>query len=114
MGGGQDKPAWTACPPGVKITRAGGKISRDSLPPGVGQANRGWLAPRGGKLSRGQDKLGHRDTLSTIVRKFEPAHEIMVLITRRPAKAQASLHIHAVSPEPSLFAHMKYGSRQRV
>ena len=39
MGGGQDKPAWTACPPGVKITRAGGKISRDSLPPG-GQANR--------------------------------------------------------------------------
>ena len=34
MGGGQDKPAWTACPPGVKITRAGGKISRDNLPPG--------------------------------------------------------------------------------
>ena len=21
FGGGQDKPAWTACPPGVKITR---------------------------------------------------------------------------------------------
>ena len=33
MGGGQDKPAWTACPPGVKITRVGGKITRDSLPP---------------------------------------------------------------------------------
>ena len=33
---------------------------------------------------------------------------------RRPAKAQASLRICAVSPEPSLFAHMKYGSRQRV
>ena len=33
---------------------------------------------------------------------------------RRPAKAQASLHIHAVSPEPSLFAYMKYGSRRRV
>ena len=33
---------------------------------------------------------------------------------RRPAKAQASLRIRAVSPEPSLFAHMKYGSRQRV
>ena len=30
LGGGQDKPAWTACPPGVKITRVGGKISRDS------------------------------------------------------------------------------------
>ena len=60
-GGGQDKPAWTACPPAVKITRATGKISRDSLPPG-GQANRGWLATPGGggKLSRGQDKVGHR------------------------------------------------------
>ena len=33
---------------------------------------------------------------------------------RQPAKAQASLRIHAVLPEPSLFAHMKYGSRQRV
>ena len=33
---------------------------------------------------------------------------------RQPAKAQASLHICAVSPEPLLFAHMKYGSRQRV
>ena len=39
-GGGQDKPAWTACPPGVKITRVGGKISQDSLPPG-GQAVQG-------------------------------------------------------------------------
>ena len=28
---------------------------------------------------------------------------------RRPAKAQASLHIRAVSPEPSLFEHMDYG-----
>ena len=32
----------------------------------------------------------------------------------RPAKAQMSLHIHAVSPEPSLFTHMKYGSRRWV
>ena len=32
---------------------------------------------------------------------------------RRPAKAQASLRILAVSPEPSLFAHMKYGSRRK-
>ena len=36
------------------------------------------------------------------------------LLHRRPAKAQASLRIRAVSPEPSLFAHMKYGSRQRI
>ena len=32
---------------------------------------------------------------------------------RRPAKAQVSLRIHTVSPEPLLFAHM-YGNRQRV
>ena len=36
------------------------------------------------------------------------------LLHRRPAKAQASLHIRAVSQEPSLFAHIKYGSRRRV
>ena len=33
---------------------------------------------------------------------------------RRPAKAQASLHIRAASLEPSLFAHTKCGSRRRV
>ena len=33
---------------------------------------------------------------------------------RGTGKAQASLCIHTVSPEPSLFAHMKYGSRRRV
>ena len=33
---------------------------------------------------------------------------------RGPVKAQVSLCIHAVSPEPSLFAHMKNGSRRRV
>ena len=33
---------------------------------------------------------------------------------RRPAKAQASLRIRAVSPEPSLFAHMNCGRRRRV
>ena len=33
---------------------------------------------------------------------------------RRPAKAQASLRIRAVSPEPSLFAHMKYGGHARL
>ena len=33
---------------------------------------------------------------------------------RRPVKAQVSLRICAVSLEPSLFAHVKYGSRRRV
>ena len=32
---------------------------------------------------------------------------------KRPANAQASLRICAVSTEPSPFAHMKYGSRRR-
>ena len=53
LGGGLDKPAWTACPPGVKITRVGGKIARDSLSPG-GQGNRGWLAPRGATCPGGK------------------------------------------------------------
>ena len=33
---------------------------------------------------------------------------------RRPAKAEASLRIRAVLPEPLLFAHIKYGSSWRV
>ena len=33
---------------------------------------------------------------------------------RQTAKAQARLHICTVSPEPSLFAHITYGSRRRV
>ena len=33
---------------------------------------------------------------------------------RQPAKAQAILRIRAVSPEPSLFAHMNCGSRRKA
>ena len=44
----------------------------------------------------------------------EPAHEIMVLITQVTSKAQASLCMCAVSPDPSVFAQMKYGSSRRV
>ena len=47
VGGGQDKLAWTAYPPGVKIIRVGGKISREILPPG------------GASCPGGQDKLLH-------------------------------------------------------
>ena len=57
------------------------------------------------------------DWFQAIKMSYEPAHEIMVLwylSHRRPAKAQSSLRIRAVSPEPSLFAHMKYGSRRRL
>ena len=38
--------------------------------------------------------------------------KLWYLSHRRPAKA--SLSIRAVSPEPSLFAHMMYGGRRRV
>ena len=33
---------------------------------------------------------------------------------KRPVNGQASLRIHLVSPEPSLFAHIKYGNRWRL
>ena len=40
--------------------------------------------------------------------------KLWYLSHRRPAKAQASLRIRAVLPEPSLFAQMKDGNRRRV
>ena len=39
---------------------------------------------------------------------------VWYLSHRRSVKAQASLRIRAVSPEPSRFAHMKNGSRRRI
>ena len=48
-----------------------------------------------------------KDDLSMLMRLWYLSH-------RWPAKAQASLRICAVLPEPSLFAHMKYRSRRRV
>ena len=48
-----------------------------------------------------------RHQMSQLMRLWYLSH-------RLPVKAQASLRIHAVSPEPSLFAHMKYGIRWRV
>ena len=52
-------------------------------------------------------KKTHIILMSQLMRLWYLSH-------RRPAKAQASLRIRAVSPEHSLFAHMKYGSRRRV
>ena len=48
-----------------------------------------------------------KEYLSQLMRLWYLSH-------RRPTKAQLSLRIRAVSPEPSLVAHMKYGSRRRV
>ena len=42
-------------------------------------------------------------------RKMSQLMRLWYLSNRRPAKAQTSLRISAVSPEPSLFTHMKYG-----
>ena len=45
--------------------------------------------------------------------KLSQPMRLWYLSHERPAKDQASLPIRAVSPEPSLFAHVKYGSRHR-
>ena len=47
-------------------------------------------------------------------RKLSQRLRLWYLSHRRPAKAQVSLRIRAVSPEPLLFAYMKYGSRRRI
>ena len=49
-----------------------------------------------------------------IIKQLGQLMRLLYLLHRRPGKAQASLRIRAVSPEPSLFAHMTIGSRQRV
>ena len=46
--------------------------------------------------------------------KMSQLTRLWYLSHRRPANAQASLRICAVSPGPSLFAHMNCGSRRRV
>ena len=75
LGGGQDKPAWTACPPGGEDNHGGGQDIRGKLappppppPPGGGGGGGGGkptavaLPPRGHAVQGGQDKLGHRLT----------------------------------------------------
>ena len=59
------------------------------------------------KIDQIQSKYWLTGNLSQLMRLWYLSH-------RRPAKAQASLRIRAVSPEPSLFAHIKYGSRRRI
>ena len=45
---------------------------------------------------------------------FSQLMRLWYLLHRRPAMAQARLRVRAVSPEPSLVTHMKYGSSRRV
>ena len=49
----------------------------------------------------------HKALMSQLMRSWYLSH-------RRTAKPQARLRMRAVSSEPSLFAHIKYGSRRRV
>ena len=52
---------------------------------------------------------------SSLLHHFSRLMKLWYLSLRRPAKAQSSMRIRAVSPEPSLFVHgMKYGSRRSV
>ena len=52
LSGGQDKPAWTACPPGVKISRVGARFPGTAYPPGVSQPRSAY--PRGVSCPRGK------------------------------------------------------------
>ena len=52
--------------------------------------------------------------MASNIKNIWVSSEIWYLSHRQPAKAQASLRIRAVSPEPSMFAHMKYGNRRKV
>ena len=61
--------------------------------------------------------------VNSIIKYLSQLMRLWYLSHRRPAKAlaslresktQASLRIRAVSPDTSLFAYMKYGSRQMV
>ena len=56
---------------------------------------------------QGCSTMDHKQSLSQLMRLWYLSH-------RRTAKAQARPHKCAVSPEPSLFAHIKFGSRRRV
>ena len=55
----------------------------------------------------GRQYITKGNTISQLMR-------LWYLSDRRPAKAQASLGIRTVWPEPSLFADIKYGSSRKV
>ena len=57
--------------------------------------------------ARKHEKMKTKNELSQPLRLWCLSH-------RRQATAQASLRMRAVPPEPSLFAHMKYGRRRRI
>ena len=52
--------------------------------------------------------------LAKTIKYLSQLMRLWYLSHRQHATAQVSLRIREVQPESSLFAHMKYGSRQRV
>ena len=63
------------------------------------------------------DLLKLKEDKASCLHTFQYLSQLMwlwYLSHRWPAKAQTSLRICEISPEPSLFAHLKYGSRWRV
>ena len=58
-------------------------------------------------------QTNQQKTSWTNINQLSQLMRLWYLSHRRPAKAQASLRMCAVSPETSLFANMKYGSRRR-
>ena len=59
-------------------------------------------------------KFSLKKYLTSNLHNLSQLMRLWYLSHRQPAKAQVSLHICTVSPEPSQFAQMKYGSRRRV
>ena len=82
MGGGQDKLAWTAYPPGVNIIRVGGKISWEILPPG-GQAVQGgkincYTGIEKTRILTNFDIDSHTVRVYRVLRKFEDIAIILI------------------------------------
>ena len=68
-----------------------------------------WFSSKCAVLHSNLQDVDAHDTrnMSQLMRLWYLSH-------RRPAKAQASLCMRTVPPEPSLFAHIKYGNRRWV
>ena len=60
---------------------------------------------------RFKGNIGVQISVHLIVTIYGPRQVNLVLIAHARAKVQASLRIHAVSPEPSLLAHTSSESR---
>ena len=74
-----------------------------------------YLSPSTARTRSAHTKKFRQFSTSTDCFKFEPAHETMVLIAQATSEGSGEpVRILAVSPEPSLFAHMQYGNRRRV